>query len=89
MDTPGKLILLSPLNLTEHLAHRSRILSNEDRQWDNALFLTQEHSITHDGVEKFCASAQSSCLLKKFAEVLKLELKQLRGINLEISWMRS
>ena len=33
-----------------------------DEQWDNALFLmrvTQEHSLTHEGVESFCVTAQS------------------------------
>ena len=33
-----------------------------DEQWDNALFLmrvTQEHSLTHEGAESFCVTAQS------------------------------
>ena len=38
-----------------------------DPKWDSALFLlcvTEEHSLTHDGVESLCGSVQKSCMKK-------------------------
>ena len=61
-----------------------------DPIWENARFLlrvTQEQSLTYDGIEKFCDSVQdfTETLYEKMAQQMKQKLADLRGITIDES----
>ena len=62
--------------------------TNEDPSWENARFLlrvTQEQSLTYDGIEKFCDCVQdfTEVLTTKLAHQMKEKLGDLRGSTID------
>ena len=67
------------------LPHNS---TSEDSSWENARFLlrvTQEQSLTYDGIEKLCDSVQdfTEVLTDKMAHQMKEKLTDLKGSNID------